>query len=120
MFDSTVFDTSHLVKFPGYFFRIGEFLMADAGYAAKYFICTPFRQPAANIPHNKLFNELFSSARCKIEHVNGMLKGRFQSLKGLRTQIKEKEDLEKVNKWILVCLILHNKWIFFFRPSSSP
>jgi hypothetical protein len=43
----------------------------------------------AIIPHNQLFNTLFSSARVHIEHLNGLLKGRFCSLKGLRTQVKK-------------------------------
>jgi hypothetical protein len=48
-----------------------------------------------------------------IEHVNGMVKGRFASLKSLPTQIKKVEDFEKCNQWILVCLILHNLLIEF-------
>ena len=34
---------------------------------------------------------LFSSARQVTEHMNGILKGRVSSLKGIRTQIKEKK-----------------------------
>jgi hypothetical protein len=51
---------------------------------------------------------LFSSARVLIEHVNGILKGRFSSLRGLRTQVRQKKDIDGINKWILSCLILHN------------
>ena len=66
------------------------------------------RQPAASIPHNEVFNELFSPARQVIEHVNGILKGRFQSLKGIRVEIKTAHDLNFFCEWILVCIILHN------------
>jgi hypothetical protein len=45
--------------------------------------------------------------------VNGILKGRFASLKGLSIQIRELKDFVAVNKWILVCLILHNILIEF-------
>jgi hypothetical protein len=38
----------------------------------------------------------------------GILKGRWGSLRGLRLKFKEKEDTEKVNKWIVCCLVLHN------------
>jgi hypothetical protein len=87
---------------------LGEFLLADAGYALKDFTLTPYRQPLADIPHNKVFNEVFSSARVVIEHVNGILKARFSSLKGIRTQIKNADELKQVCDHVQVCLILHN------------
>ena len=51
---------------------------------------------------------MFSSARCIIEQVNGILKNRFSSLKGIRTQVKKKEDFKKVNDHIIITIILHN------------
>jgi hypothetical protein len=77
VFDSVVFDNSDVCKNPLSFFSTDEFIIADAGYAAKPFIITPYKQPLASLPHNELFNTLYSSARCMIEHVNGILKGRF-------------------------------------------
>jgi len=40
--------------------------------------------------------------------VNGILKGRFQSLKSLRLLIRNVDDFKAVNEWILVCCIIHN------------
>jgi hypothetical protein len=117
--DSTIFDESHLCKQPELYFSNDEFLLADAGYGAKAFICTPYKHPMAIIPHNQLFNTLFSSARVHIEHLNGLLKGRFCSLKGLRTQVKKVKDYDKINKWIVVCLILYNMMIDF-RDEEFP
>ena len=57
---------------------------------------------------NWLFNKLFSAARVCIEHVNGILKARWMSLKGIRIQVKGKNDFKKVCNHIEVCLILHN------------
>jgi len=108
VFDSTVFDNSDICKNPSLFFSAGEFIIADAGYALKPFICTPYKHPLADIPHNRLFNELFSSARCVIEHVNGMLKGRFNSLKGVRILVCKLSDFKRMNEWITVCCVLHN------------
>jgi len=68
------------------------------GYALKYYICTPYRKPAALLPENEVFNVLFSTARVKIEHVNGILKARFTSLKGLRIQVKQLDDFVRVNE----------------------
>jgi hypothetical protein len=111
--DSTVFDESHLCKDPDRFFSLREFLLADAGFALKHFMCTPYKRPLSLIPHHELFNKLFSSARVLIEHLNGILKARFSSLRGIRTQVKELKDFDKVNKWIVVCLILHNLMVEF-------
>ena len=74
----------------------------------KTFCLVPYRQPKSTLAHNQLFNELFSSARVKIEHVNGVLKGRWASLKGLPIQVKRKEDMVKVNRHVIACLILYN------------
>jgi hypothetical protein len=77
---------------------------------------TPYRNPAAQLPINQMFNELFSSARCRIEHVNGVLKNRFGSLKGLRLAIRTHADFQRVNLWIIVCLLLHNLLIEYNDP----
>lgn len=50
----------------------------------------------------------FSAARVMIEHVMGLLKGRWSSLRGLRTQVKAASDFQFLNKHILCTLILHN------------
>jgi hypothetical protein len=78
-----------------------------------WYLCTPYRQPAASIPHNKVFNELFSSGRIVIEHVNGIVKGRWCSLRGIRIQVKKIEDFKSINNWICVCLVLHNILVRF-------
>jgi hypothetical protein len=95
------------------YFSPGEFLLADAGYAALSFVCVPYKQPWASLPSNWLFNKLFSRARVCIEHVNGILKARWMSLKGIRIQVKEKGDFKKVCNHVEVCLILHNLMIEF-------
>jgi hypothetical protein len=38
----------------------------------------------------------------------GALKGRFQSLRGLRVKIKSNEDHKKALRWITTAIILHN------------
>ena len=98
------------------FFLPGQYLLADAGYASTTWCVTPYRNPAAQSPINQVFNELFSSARCRIEHVNGVLKNRFSSLKGLRICIRTHADFQRVNLWILVCLLLHNLLIEYNDP----
>jgi hypothetical protein len=106
--DSVAFGQSKLYQGASTSFSAGQYLLADAGYGGTWFMCTPYKHPQAALPHNKLYNELFSSARVTIEHVNGILKGRFSSLRGIRIQVKEVTDFKRINEWILVCLVLHN------------
>ena len=108
--DSTVFNDSDIYKNPQEYFSRDQmqYIIADAGYASESWLCTPYRQPAASFPQNQLFNELFSSARVTIEHLNGVLKARWSSLRGIRNQLKIPTDFEYINKQIVVCLILHN------------
>ena len=112
-FDSQVFDHSILCRNTDLCFSFGEYLLVDAVYALKYYICTPYRKPAALLPENEVFNVLFSTARVKIEDVNGILKARFTSLKGLRIQVKQLDDFVRVNEWIVVCIILYNILLSF-------
>jgi hypothetical protein len=116
VYDATVFSNSHLYRNPAEYFSLHEFLLGDAGFAANFFMLTPYRQPAASLAHNQLYNVLLSSPRQVIEHVNGLLKGRFQSLKGIRIQIKKKEDFKNFVDWIVACLVLHN---MFLRYNDS-
>ena len=116
VYDSTVLHQSPLALDYQNFFLPGEYLLADAGYASTLWCVTPYRNPAAQSPINQVFNELFSSARCRIEHVNGVLKNRFSSLKGLRICIRTHADFQRVNLWILVCLLLHNLLIEYNDP----
>lgn len=73
---------------------------------------TPYSGPSANIPDNIRFNETFSAGRVIIEHVMGLLKSRWSSLRGLRTQVRQKSDFVKINRWILATFILHNLVLF--------
>jgi hypothetical protein len=113
VYDATVFGQSDVCLNPEQYFNPGEFLIADSGYGGMWYLCTPYRQPAASIPHNKVFNELFSSGRIVIEHVNGIVKGRWCSLRGIRIQVKKIEDFKSINNWICVCLVLHNILVRF-------
>ena len=107
-YDNTIWQRSDLFQRKELYFSAGEFLLADAGYTNSAVSCVPYKNPEAQLPDNELFNHLFSQARCMIEHVNGILKSRFMSLKNLRIKVHKKEDFAHVNEWILFCCILYN------------
>ena len=69
---------------------------------------TPYTGAYTNIPDNAKFNETFSSGRVIIEHVMGILKSRWSSLKGIRTQANSKSCFKPICEWVLCCIILHN------------
>ena len=75
--DSTVFNDSDIYKNLQEYFTRGpiQYVIADAGYTSESWLCTPYGQSAASFPQNRIFNELFSSVRVIIEHLNGVLKG---------------------------------------------
>lgn len=51
--------------------------------------------------------------RVRVEHAFASLKGRFQSLRELRTHIRTAENLKYTVHWVQCCLILHNMVIHF-------
>ena len=69
---------------------------------------TPYTGANSEILANKRFNEVFSSGRVIIEHVMGLLKSRWSSLRAIRTQIRTKFDFKSISEWIVCCIILHN------------
>ncbi|KAH9467337.1 hypothetical protein Pst134EB_002356 [Puccinia striiformis f. sp. tritici] len=56
----------------------------------------------------KRFNHHLSSIRVRNEHCIGILKGRFQSLRGLRKDLSSAGTMEKITHWISACIVLHN------------
>jgi hypothetical protein len=110
--DKRVFDTMPLNNSPELFFADGEFILGDSAYVLSQYMLMPYTGEDASSRENVEFNQVFSGARVIIEHVMGLLKGRWSSLRGIRIQIKTKADFVRVNRWILCCLILHNIVLF--------
>lgn len=103
--DSLCFKHTDICKHPENYFSNGEYLIADCGYTLSQNLIVPYRNPQGDQIE---FNRKFSSARIIVEHVMGLLKGRWSSLRGLRVLIQKEQDIERVNKWIVAILILHN------------
>jgi DDE superfamily endonuclease len=106
--DSRSIQNSDLSKDPGTFFGEGEYVLADSAYALTNTIIPTFKKPASLQQDNATFNKIHSSLRVKVEHCIGMLKGRFQSLRGLRLRVDRKRDADRVVAWLMACAILHN------------
>ena len=88
--------------------RVVKALLGDSGYTATARMLTPYRNPSAQVNENAVFNLCFSRARVHVEHLIGILKSRWSSLRGIRTQYRTEEDLEYVNSQIVAIFVLHN------------
>ena len=108
--DARIFKNSTLACQPDRFFSGQEYLLADSGFNPSTQIIPAFKRPSnSNLADDKAqFNFKLSSIRVKVEHCIGILKGWFQSLKGLRTVIKEEKDVKRLVYWIRACCVLHN------------
>ncbi|CAG8823169.1 10464_t:CDS:1, partial [Dentiscutata erythropus] len=106
--DSTAYKSTPLFNNANKFFSKDEYLLADCGYQLTPTTIIPYKQPQASISENTFFNEILAKERVKIEHVNGILKGRFGCLNGIRTQIISKKNLKFVLDTIKATIILYN------------
>jgi hypothetical protein len=71
-------------------------------------LVSPFKAPEKHQSDNKMFNHAVSHVRIRSEHAFGFLKGRFQSLKGLRVMITDEKTHKYATYWVAVCIAVHN------------
>ena len=105
-------------KSPGLFSAEAKYILADSCYATTSTIGASFKKPTANLEENVTFNHLLSHIRMRVEHCNGILKGRFQCLRGLRNKIRNKNDHRRAVYWIRSCAVLHNFLISDFYDET--
>ncbi|KAE8953627.1 hypothetical protein PF010_g32554 [Phytophthora fragariae] len=87
--------------------------IADAGYALRSYMMTPFaHEQRSNAVINK-FNKAHSRTRMPVEMAFGALKGRFQIL---RRELDMNSDVED-GKVIASCFVLHNFALTYERNS---
>lgn len=110
--DQRVFKNSRLLLKESDYFSGEEYLLADSGYAISPRTVIPYSntRPSAK---QAAFNLALSQARIRNEHCIGILKSRFQSLRGLRIMIRagdaaNRMDINRIMLWITCCIILHN------------
>jgi len=111
--DGRVFNNSAVARQPEKFFNGEEYLLADSAYTPSPYIIPAFKKPpTSSMPSDEArFNHKLSNIRVRVEHCIGILKGRFQSLKGLRTVIRSERDVKLLVYWIRACCVLHNLFV---------
>jgi hypothetical protein len=108
--DARVFENSPLALRTNQFFTGNQYLLADSGYTPSSTIIPCFKKlPYQGLSRDrKRFNSRVAHVRIHVEHCIGILKARFQSLKGLRLRINNKRHLQRCIFWIRACCVLHN------------
>lgn len=59
-------------------------------------------------PSHASFNTQLAKVRIKSEHCIGLVKTRFQYLKGIRSKLKRRRHLRKIIRYVTCACILHN------------
>lgn len=109
--DNRVFKSSNLYKERDSYFSALEYLIGDSAYSNSTIMVPSFKKTRqeVNLDRNKeLFNFNLSKVRIKSEHCIGLLKGRFQCLKGMNTYICGENDMKFFVDIFGSCCVLHN------------
>lgn len=106
--DARVWSSTAIARNPDACFSTGEYLLGDSAYPCSNTLVAPYKRPLANRPANRTFNTRLSNIRIDIEHAFGILKGRWQSLSGLRVRISNHKRYQFAVQWIVACTVLHN------------
>jgi hypothetical protein len=104
--DSTIYKDLEIYKYSNSFFSGEEYLLGDGGYPLNNRLVTPFRNPSNNSDQS-WFNERHSATRVRVEHANGMIKERFQILKGIRSPLRTDNDFRYVNNIVECTVTIH-------------
>lgn len=106
--DSTAFEETAAGSDPDWFFSGDEFAWGDSAYTVNRRTIPVHKRPAAFDRDNAFFDKTVSRLRVRSEHCMGALKGRWQSLRGLRIPINTQEDHYNACRWVSCCVLLHN------------
>ena len=110
--DNCVLKASNLYTRRESYFSHLEYLLGDSAFSNSSIMVPAFKKGRHEtvLPRDKeLFNTHLARVRIKSEHCIGLLKGRFQCLKGLNTyKSRGEEDVKYIVDIFSACTVLHN------------
>jgi len=111
--DNRVWESSEIYLVTDTYFDQKEYLPGDSAFSASEEMIPAFKKGHnSNLSEEKrFFNTELAKVRIKSEHCIGLLKARFQCLRGFRRVIKDNQDLEAILRQAMCDCILHNPLI---------
>lgn len=110
--DNRVWKWSKLYQHMDDYFSPSEYIITDTAYEPCPVIVPAYKSGEAGVadsPKKLHFNKKLGTPRETIEHINGMLKGRYPgAMRRIRKVIKDKESLREILELIDCAMILHN------------
>ncbi|ETI30452.1 hypothetical protein F443_22426 [Phytophthora nicotianae P1569] len=108
--DNRIWENSKLYVNRDRNFNNQEYLLGDSAYTPSAVMVPAFKRPPNEVMPSlqEWFNSHLAQARIKAEHTIGMLKGRFQWLKRIRTLISKKEDMKRLIRSVDALAVIHN------------
>ncbi|KIJ61941.1 hypothetical protein HYDPIDRAFT_77016, partial [Hydnomerulius pinastri MD-312] len=109
------FQGTQLAQHPAWLIPKDHWIWADSAYPTHTWCVVPFKATKTTplTRAQKTYNRYLSKVRVRVEHAFGALKGRFQSLRELRLQMRTMKDMKIAVHWVQCCIILHNMIIRF-------
>ena len=92
------------------YFGKREYILGDSAFTSSFIMVASYKkQKGIPLSMSKTwFNTYLVKSRIKTEHCIGLLKNKFQILKGIRNKLETKKDMCEVLHLIYTCVILHN------------
>jgi len=109
--DSRMWTNCKLFRDAATYFSPNEYVIGDSAFANGPHMVTTYRAQTGGVVDgaNKRFNDMLSSPRVISEHVNGILKGRWNWLNNIPCILNEDpKSMKKILELIDVTVILHN------------
>lgn len=107
--DARIFDNS-AINHRDDFFSEDEYLFADSAFVPTTRVVPVFKKfPNQQLGRREtVFNSTVTRLRVCNEHCIGILKAKFQSLRELRSLVRNRRDVIRCTMWIMACAVLHN------------
>jgi DDE superfamily endonuclease len=129
--DNRIWKNCYLYLNPAQYFSPQEYLLGDSAFDNGNHMVTTYRAPTGGLLRGtkKRFNELIAKPRVISEHVNGILKGRWNWLNSIPNVLNEETaSMERILLLVDVIVILHNFLIdnnlnedekYFYTPGDN-
>lgn len=108
--DNRIWRNCNMARNGEEFMNACEYILGNSAFQSAPNMLPNYKKPnGAVMPAaHEFYNTCAAKPRVKSEHTIGLLKNRFQYLKGIRTVIAGSRDMKAIIKTITACIILHN------------